>query len=243
MWKLGTDFIIRIPAEAEQMFDHRIALTVILEDVTAKKCRKLTGTTIQGPGSSRALIEKFGLHPTSNEVIPFDGGWVLYSPRFMSEGYDLWTETITFDDHSSSDEAWEIVRIESGIPKLGQDTNPRTLPPELGPVFELTTINYRKGCYAGQEVLMRIHSRGHTNRVWRGLKCNDLVQVGSAVHHTDREDAGEVTSSILSPRFGPIATAHLRTEASTPGDRVTVISGDHKVEAEVVELPFFRDSS
>ena len=52
----------------------------------------------------------------------------------------------------------EASRIVAGVPRWGADMGPRTLPPELGPAFEASHISYRKGCYTGQEVLMRMHS-------------------------------------------------------------------------------------
>ncbi|MFX6234584.1 tRNA-modifying protein YgfZ, partial [Acinetobacter baumannii] len=58
------------------------------------------------------------------------------------------------------------LELRAGNPRLGGDTTQKTLPPELGPAFESRTVSYTKGCYMGQEVLMRIHSRGHTNRTW-----------------------------------------------------------------------------
>jgi len=116
----------------------------------------------------------------------------------------------------------DAARIELGIPKRSFDYTEKTLPPELGLAFEKKFISYNKGCYTGQEVLMRIHSRGHTNKTWVGLLLDQPVQAGSIVSHESREDAGVITSAAISPEFGPIASAMLRNEASQDGEEVSV---------------------
>jgi folate-binding protein YgfZ len=55
------------------------------------------------------------------------------------------------------DELYEVLRIESGIPKFGVDMDENTIVPELG-LDEM--ISYTKGCYIGQEIIARIHFRG-----------------------------------------------------------------------------------
>jgi folate-binding protein YgfZ len=118
--------------------------------------------------------------------------------------------------------SYEAARIERGVPKRGVDYTNKTLPAELGHMFELEHVSYSKGCYVGQEVLMRIHSRGHTNKTWVGLLLDEAVQPGSAVSSEARKDAGVVTSAAISPQLGPIAGAMLRNEASREGAKVKV---------------------
>ncbi|HEX9371322.1 MAG TPA: glycine cleavage T C-terminal barrel domain-containing protein, partial [Roseiflexaceae bacterium] len=54
----------------------------------------------------------------------------------------------------------------------------------------------------------------------------------------DGKDAGDLTSAVVSPRFGPIALAYVRSAHAEPGSVVGVAGG---VRGEVVELPFDRD--
>src|SRR5207237_7328232 len=65
-----------------------------------------------------------------------------------------------------SDELFETLRIELGIPKYGVDMDETTIVPELG-LDDL--ISYNKGCYIGQEVIARIHFRGHIAKELTGL--------------------------------------------------------------------------
>ena len=113
-------------------------------------------------------------------------------------------------------------RLEMGIPLRARDYTDKTLPPELGPAFEAKHVSYNKGCYTGQEVLMRIHSRGHTNKTWVGLILEAPVEVGASVLHAGKESAGVITSATISSEFGPIAAAMLRNEVAQEGAEVTV---------------------
>ena len=129
-----------------------------------------------------------------------------------------------------SEEAAECLRIESGRPRHGMDTDGTTIPQEAG--LNERAVSFTKGCYVGQETVARLHYKGKPNRHLRGLRLSGPAAAGDTVVLGERE-LGRVGSACASPRFGHIALAILRREAS-PGD--TVLVGD--TEAKVVDLPF-----
>jgi folate-binding protein YgfZ len=63
-------------------------------------------------------------------------------------------------------DAWNIRRVEKGLPWYGVDYDGDNFPQEarLG-----HTVSYTKGCFRGQETLARLENRGHVNRVFVGL--------------------------------------------------------------------------
>jgi folate-binding protein YgfZ len=130
-----------------------------------------------------------------------------------------------------SEEAAEIVRVESGRPRFGHEMTTETIPQEAG--INERAVSFAKGCYIGQETVARLHYRGKPNRHLRGLRLDGPVLGGDPITLGDRE-VGRLGTAVLSPALGPIALAIVRREAA-PGDRVTVGDG---VAAEVVELPF-----
>jgi folate-binding protein YgfZ len=131
-----------------------------------------------------------------------------------------------------SEEAAECLRIESGRPRLGIDMDSETMPQEAG--INERAVDFEKGCYVGQETVARLHWRGKPNRHLRGLRLTQPVERRTDILLGEKV-VGRVSSTCVSPRFGPIALALVRREAS-PGD--TVRAG--AAEAEVVELPFVR---
>jgi tRNA-modifying protein YgfZ len=130
----------------------------------------------------------------------------------------------------------EALRIEAGVPKFHQDMDEETIPLEAG--IESRAISFTKGCYVGQEVIIRVMHRGH-GRVARKLvglvKGGDVTLKRGAIVKADGKDVGEVTSAAWSPTLQhPIAMAYVHRDFVEPGTHVTVDGAD----AEVVALPF-----
>jgi folate-binding protein YgfZ len=132
-----------------------------------------------------------------------------------------------------SEAAAEILRIESGRPRLGYDMDGETIPQEAG--LNDRAINFEKGCYVGQETVARLFYKGKPNRHLRGLRLSEPAERGAELRLGDKV-VGRLGSTCVSPRLGPIALALVRREAA-PGDTLDVDGG---ATAEVVELPFAR---
>ncbi len=131
-----------------------------------------------------------------------------------------------------SEEAAEIVRVESGRPRFGHEMTAATIPQEAG--IEDRAVSFTKGCYIGQETVARLHYRGKPNRHLRGLRLDAPVGDREPISLSER-DLGEVGTAVISPALGPVALAVIRREAE-PGARVLV--GAQRTGAEVIELPF-----
>ncbi len=133
-----------------------------------------------------------------------------------------------------SEDAAEILRVESGRPRFGVEMSAATMPAEAG--IEERAIDFEKGCYIGQEPVARLHYKGRPNRHLRGLRFSALPVVGEPLVFGDKQ-VGEIASACISPALGPIGLAVVRREAQ-PGDRLLV--GEGEVTAEVTELPLAR---
>lgn len=135
-------------------------------------------------------------------------------------------------------EASEALRIEGGVPRFHQDMDETTIPLEAG--LERNAINVHKGCYVGQEVIIRVLHRGH-GRVAKklvGLRLSGEVApgslVGAAIHRDDRE-IGRITSATWSPSLGmTIALGYVHRDAVAIDTAVTVAGATAAVSA----LPF-----
>ena len=128
-----------------------------------------------------------------------------------------------------SEEAAEIIRVESGRPRFGLDMGPESMPAEAGIIER--AVDFEKGCYIGQEPVARLHYRGKPNRTLRGLRLSAPAAArrrrsSSAIARWARSEA-----HASPPRFGPIALAIVRREAAE-GERLAV--GDGGATAELV---------
>ncbi len=136
-----------------------------------------------------------------------------------------------------SDDLYETLRIENGIPRYGIDMDETTIVPELG-LDGL--ISYHKGCYIGQEIIARIHFRGHVAKRLTGLVSEPGAVAtgllpGAELTIEDGKNAGRVTSVTYSPRLDTnIALAYVRYDYLAAGTEL--LAGD--VQAVVTDLPF-----
>lgn len=170
-------------------------------------------------------------------------------PDLGVEGYELFVPFETVDRIRSDLvalgatpaglTAWEIARVEAGRPEWGIDIDDTTIPQEAN-FDELEAISYTKGCYTGQEVVARVHFRGHVNRHLRGLRSTGTPATpptGAQLIDDTGHHVGDVRSAVTSPRFGGIAIGMVRREI----ERGTLLiarteASEHRVE--VVALPF-----
>jgi folate-binding protein YgfZ len=141
-----------------------------------------------------------------------------------------------------SSETAEICRVESGRPLFLVDMGTETIPLEAG--IEDRAISLTKGCYVGQEIIIRVLHRGH-GRVARrlvGITLEPTAEVparGDRLRAGDRE-VGTITSAVASPALGrPIALASVHRDFVEPG---TVLHASGAA-ATVTALPFVRDSA
>jgi folate-binding protein YgfZ len=131
--------------------------------------------------------------------------------------------------------ALEVARVEAGIPAYGVDISEENLAQETG--LEEEAISYDKGCYLGQEVVARVHFRGHVNRHVRGLRFADERPGPGATLHDGDKQVGAVTSAVSSPEFGPIGLGYVRREVE-PLANLRWRHGGAEGEVRVAELPF-----
>jgi folate-binding protein YgfZ len=120
--------------------------------------------------------------------------------------------------------AHEALRIARGEPRLGLDTDHRTIPNEVG--WLGSAVHLDKGCYRGQETVARVHNLGRPPRRLTLLHLdgteNALPAQGSEVLAGDRP-VGFVGSSARHHELGPIALALLKR--NTPVDAALVVDG------------------
>ena len=122
-------------------------------------------------------------------------------------------------------DALDAVRIEAGYPVFGVDMTAETIPLEAG--IEHRAVSFTKGCYVGQEVVIRVLHRGG-GRVARKLVAlridGDVPSPGTKLTAGGR-DVGFVTSAAVSPVLGTIALGYVHRDFTAPGTEVAV-AGD-----------------
>lgn len=208
--------------------------------------------SLQGPRALQVLHEVWSIQPESAEHEWTTVRWeeatvtILRADRTGLGGYDLLLPI----EHSATlwkrlaesavvvpvgTDAMEIVRIESGIPRIGRDLTSDNIPIEAE---AYDAISYTKGCYLGQEVIARLQAHGnHVSQKLMGLRISgDTVPAPGDELRNAEKTVGHVTSAVWSPTYKrPVAMAMIRRGAIQPGTRLTCCTASGEITVEVVE--------
>ena len=182
--------------------------------------------------------------PTGNEVVnaEFNTKNGFLTGAFRASGFDVFVPKQSKENFANEleklgaieigEETLEVLRIENGIPKYGVDADEGTIVSELG-IENL--ISYQKGCYIGQEIIARIHFRGHVAKQLTGLILETEAKTGDELKSLDGKNAGKITSVTFSPQLERfIALAFVRYDYLAEGTALKV--GETTVA--VKHLPF-----
>lgn len=211
-----------------------------------------------GPDARHVVASIAGLHAPALSDLPdyahvateIDGHAVTVArvPDIGVDGYELfvpfeisdrvWSAAVAAGATPAGLAAWDIARVEAGRPEWGIDIDDTTIPQEAN-FDELNGISYTKGCYIGQEVVARVHFRGHVNRHLRGLRAAsvDAPPTGAQLFDENGTHVGEVRSAVPSPRLGGIALGMVRREVA-PGTSLLAKWEHGERRVDVSALPF-----
>ncbi len=182
-------------------------------------------------------ISNFKFEISGSEFIIFDSkfGRDFFVPKDSAD--DFLNELKTQNAAEISDALYEVLRIENGVPQYGVDMDETNVVLESG-LDE--AVNFNKGCYVGQEIIARIHFRGHVAKKLTGLIFEDEnanVNSGDEIKSPEGKNAGKITSVTFSPKLGKtIALALVRYDFLVEGTELKV--GDFA--SKVKNLPFIE---
>jgi folate-binding protein YgfZ len=120
--------------------------------------------------------------------------------------------------------AWEALRVAAGRPRLGFETDHRTIPHEVGWIGP--AVHLDKGCYRGQETVARVHNLGRPPRRLVLLHLDGTSETLPPPHvpvELDDRAVGFLGTAVHHAELGPIALAVIKR--STPDDAHLVVAG------------------
>lgn len=121
-------------------------------------------------------------------------------------------------------DAWEALRVAAGLPRLGFETDHRTIPHEVGWIGP--AVHLDKGCYRGQETVARVHNLGRPPRRLVLLHLDgtseELPPPGTEVT-LDERSVGFLGTAVHHAELGPIALAVIKR--STADDAHLMVAG------------------
>ncbi len=132
---------------------------------------------------------------------------------------------------SLGEEEMEALRVLGGFARFGADMGPERLPMEAG--LTRDAISFSKGCYTGQEVVLRATARGHLQRGLVQLALPPGAGPGTALAVNGRE-VGQVTSAVDGPE-GRVGLGYVRRAHWKEGEALRAGEGEAVVRRVIVE--------
>ncbi len=270
---LGDELLLDVDAGVTAMLLERLQEFVFTEDVTVEdRTAAWAALAVHGPEAARIVarlvpaagggappgadapgrLPEYGQRPGRFADAPVavvrsdeigEVGFVLYADAAVARPL---AEALAEAGAAELDaETFAVLRLEAGRPAFPADMDESTIPLEAG--IESRAVSHTKGCYVGQEVIVRILHRGQ-GRVARRLvglllgPDDSPPEAGAVLLAPDRQDAeavGAVTTARRSPALGrPIALGYVKRELAAPGTKLVVTDGDRRLRAVVAERPF-----
>jgi folate-binding protein YgfZ len=181
---------------------------------------------VHGPRSTEVLEAARGAGASGGAIDPTGlGGAVIFAPteRVAAIASARDAALAHVGGARGDDAAWEALRIERRVPRLGVDFDSTTYPQEAG--LEKRAISFNKGCYLGQEVVCMLEMRGHVKRRLVALRVEAAVPParGAEVLDDAGESVGAVTSAALvASAGGPVALAMVKRAKAESGTGLKV---------------------
>ena len=162
--------------------------------------------------------------------------WTIVNDRFIevvAESLPAEFKTLPEIDLDT----FEVIRIERGIPKFLADMDEDTIPLEAG--IEDRAISFSKGCYVGQEVIVRVTHRGG-GRVakrlvtWHAEDSASVVPMPESRIFSGDKDLGRVTSAAFSPSLNKVVgLGYVHRDFVEPGTEITIVWNYTRIKAAV----------
>jgi folate-binding protein YgfZ len=206
------------PETREKIFEH-LDRFIIADDVTLEDATDSIATiAVEGPRAAD-LVERLGL---SSEVaakfsLSGGGGYLIFVP--VSERAHIIAELESAGAVAVDRQSFDVVRIEHGKPRYGQDLSERFLAQEAN---QSQALSFSKGCYLGQEIVERVRSRGQVHRMLMPIEIEGTAVPEAGTKFGDATGTiAEITSAALSPRLGKVvALAYVRADKAKPGAEI-----------------------
>ena len=233
LFRTGNIFLLDTEPGLGQKLCEHLDNFIIADDVTLEDQTEALATIgLEGPDAEEVLPDLGAPVPAgAHGIVAWGHGYVVRAATTGPIGFFLIVpadEKAALLDKLESTavpeataEAAEAVRLENHKPRYDADIDETLIPHETQ---QLQALHFSKGCYLGQEIVERVRSRGHLNKMLVPL----VIETAEPVERDTRvmmagKDVGRITSAAFSPADQKTnAFAVVRVEAATAGATLTV---------------------
>jgi folate-binding protein YgfZ len=261
VWREGDNLDLTIAADQYDRLLAHLDRFIIMDDVellplSLDASGKLSGETALGLAGPLAadLLKRLGLPALDALLTSARAVWnglnlrVVRAYGVLVPHYELWVQAAEIPalwqallDAGATPvgaASLDAFRIGEGIPAYGIDIAERDLPQETS---QMRALSFNKGCYIGQEIVERIHSRGSVQRRLRPLELSGPVPArGAELASEGGAVAGQITSAAELPLAAGrriFALGMIREEAGARNQPFTYTAGTATGTARILAVP------
>jgi len=239
LYNLGDSLFLDTEPEVGAKLRDHLDKYIIADDVTLEdEGERWAEIAIEGPQFEEAASHlSLPVPSQAYGVFEWQDGFVarsavtgrdgvrVFLPRERKDDFILQLNESGIPQASASE--IQIVRLENGAPRYGEDISERYLVQETQ---QLQAVHANKGCYLGQEIVERVRSRGQVHRWLMPIRVAFTQPPSPGTKFgAEGKDAGEITSAAYSPALGQVVgLAYVRTEAAQSGREFYIQTGDEQ---------------
>lgn len=229
---------LQMPIELIEPVSKRLKMYVMRSKVSiVDKSPEILCLGVAGPGTEKLLQELFGQCPdNAHDLITLDHATLLRlpgaTPRFLvftnaTHAEKIW-QSLASSAVTVGKPAWDWLEIQAGIPEVLTATQEAFVPQMIN-LDALNGINFKKGCYTGQEIVARTHYLGKIKRrtLLAHIQTDTSPQAGDGLQLKGLDEAiGQIVRVAPAPQGGFDVLAEIRLEV-LEGEFATVVWQQH----------------
>jgi folate-binding protein YgfZ len=247
VYHLGESFLLDTEPQTTQKLKEHLDRYIIADDVTlSDETSELAAIAIEGP-ESEPVLSKLGIPvpggPTG--VTVWQDGFVTAVSATGALGFRIFTPTqgkpaliaqlATASVPEADAESVNVVRLEHGKPRYGDDISERYLLQETN---QMHSVSFNKGCYLGQEIVERVRSRAQIHRILMPIRIHSSSPPAPGVKLSfEGKELAEITSAAFSPAFQEVvALGYVRMELAQAKPELVVSGTEPSVFATIASV-------
>ncbi len=231
LFQRGQDYLLQLPSVLQENILTRLRKFVLRTKVTLDNVEaELVSLGLSGPDTEQILRETLGFAPNRDNGCETRGETTVISlpgphPRFQivappATVITLW-DSFKFKAVPVGPPVWAWLDIMAGIPTVLPQTNEEFVP-QMVNLETVGGVNFKKGCYPGQEIVARMQYLGKLKqRMYRAHVVAEVApRPGDAIYAPDfpAQSAGTVVDAQPSPGDGYDLLAVIQISSATAGE-------------------------
>jgi folate-binding protein YgfZ len=203
LYQFADDYLIQLPRENLEPTLKRLQMFVLRSDVQLQDVSdEWVGLGISGPQASDILAKQFNASPASiDAVVAWERGLITQipgaHPRFIvlcqpADARAYW-EILSQQCKPAGSETWKLLDIRAGVPNIYLNTREEFVA-QMVNFHSIGGVNFKKGCYPGQEIVARMHYLGKLKkRMYRiQLNTTDLPAINDNIYVAGKAEGQSV---------------------------------------------------